>query len=162
MEGRRLGFGENPGICHAHFDRAGGQVFVHSAAAQSDCAGCRNDELGAHLLCLVEVFLSAVCLFINQLDQTASVAKVHKDDAALVSLLGDPAHHCHCFSNILFCQLGAPACPVQSFHRFCHSFYLSFLSVKIQYFQDAGRILCGWRKVSGISFSLFSYLRGFV
>ena len=130
VEGRCLGLGENPGIFHAHFNRSGGEVLVYCPAAQGNSTGSRHDKLRTHLLCLVEVLFAAVRFFIDQLDQAGAVPEVHKDDAALISLLGDPAHHCHCLSDIFFCQFSAPARPVQSFHRFCHSCYLLFLSVK--------------------------------
>ncbi len=116
VEGRRLGFRKDPGVRHAHFDRACGKIGVHRAAAHSDLTGRRDYELRAHLFRLAEILLAAVRLFIDQLDQAAPVPQIHKHDSALVSLLGDPSHHCHCLSDILLCQLGTPACAVQPRH----------------------------------------------
>ena len=109
VEGRRLGFGEDPGLFDSDLDGACCQIRINSLSLAYSSGGC-NYEFRSHLLSLGKILRAAVCLLIDQLQDTASVAQVHKDQSAFISLLGHPSHNGDGLANVRFAKFRTPAC----------------------------------------------------
>ena len=109
MKGRCLSLGEDPGLLDPDLDRAGRDIRVHRfSPADSACRG--DDEFRSHFLCFGKIFSTAFCLFIDQLQDAASVTQIHEDKSAFVSLFGHPSHYGDGLAHVGFTQLSTSAC----------------------------------------------------
>ena len=109
MEGRCLRLGQDPRLLHADLDPACGDVRV-DRFSRAHSADSRDDKFRAHLLCLGKILRPAVCLLVDQLNNTAPVAEVYEHKSAFVPLLGHPSHNGDGLPYIRFTQFSAPAC----------------------------------------------------
>ena len=109
VERRSLGFGENPGLFNSDLDSTGRKVGI-DCLPLADSSGSRYYEFRSHLLCFGKILRAALCLLVDQLQNAASVAQVHKDQSALISLFGHPSHNGDGLPNVRFAKFRTSAC----------------------------------------------------
>ena len=121
VEGRSLGFGQDPQLGDEDLHFAGGEVGVDAFPAANGTLR-HEDVFRADVLCFFDD--STVGGIVeDQLDDSGAVPKVNEDQFAFVTLfLGEAAYH-DFLADVLNGNFPAVAGALQSSHRFCHMQY---------------------------------------